>query len=374
MAMVLTAEQRLLRDSVRTWAQDRAPVTHFRSLRDNGQTECADNWSSMIGQGWPGICIPEAQGGLGFGVQGMGLVLQELGRTLAASPLLSSCLLCSYLLEQLAIDDLAAEMLPTIAAGELRVALAIDEQPHHNPATTATTATAKGDGYQLNGQKTFVMDGIEAEKLLVLARSSGTTGDTAGLSLLLVDARAEGVTLEQLSTIDSRDWATISFNNAKAVLIGADGSAWEALDCALDRARSGLAAEMLGVCEELFERTLTYLKERQQFGVPIGSFQALKHRAAAMFCELELLKSVVLEALTAIDENRADTAALASLAKAKAGEVLHLISNEAVQMHGGMGVTDELDLGLFLKRARVLEQIYGNQQFHRERYASLASF
>ena len=276
-------------------------------------------------------------------------------------------------------DAQKAELLPQLAAGEMLLALALEESHKHNPYGISTTATANGDGYTLDGSKTFVLDGHVADKLIVVARSSGEAGSRQGLSLFMVDREAQGVTVTRTLMADSRNAANVVLSGVQVgsdALIGELDKAADALDQALDIARIGLTAEMLGGIQECFERTVEYLKERKQFGVAIGSFQALKHRAADMFCEIELSKSCVLEALTALDEgrDREDIAKLASLAKAKVGETFNLVSREGIQMHGGIGMTDEFDIGFFIKRAAVAEQTFGDVNFHRNRYGELEGY
>jgi acyl-CoA dehydrogenase len=257
--------------------------------------------------------------------------------------------------------------------------VALEESHRHNPYGVATTAQASGNGYVINGSKTFVLDGNSAEKLIVVARTSGKPGDRDGLSLFIVDRAAPGVTVKRTKMADSRNAANIDFKDVKVeagALLGQKDRGADVLDPTLDIARIGLTAEMLGSLQECFERTVQYLKEREQFGVKIGTFQALKHRAADMFCEVELSKSCVLEALTALDEgrDRTEVAKLASLAKAKVGDTYHRVSREGIQMHGGIGMTDEFDIGFFIKRAAVSEQTFGDANFHRNRYGDLEGY
>ena len=238
---------------------------------------------------------------------------------------------------------------------------------------------AKKDGkkFILNGKKTFVIDGASADLLIVLARTSGNKGESSGLTLFLVDSNDNGIEKIKLDMADSRNYANINFNNVEVSdknILGDEATGGETAENILDIGRIAIASEMLGNAEAAFETTLDYLKQRKQFGVLIGSFQALQHRAAEMFCELELTKSSVMAAMKAADEGSNELQRLSSLSKTMAGETLHLVSNEAVQMHGGIGVTDEYDIGFFLKRARVAEQIFGSAKFHTERYANISGF
>jgi len=333
----------------------------------------------MVELGWAGIPFPEEFGGLDFGYKGLGVVTQETGRTLTASPLVASVWTGGSLVNIAGSKDQKAELLPKIAGGELLLALALEESHRHNPYNIATSASTDGSGYKIDGTKTFVLDGHVANKLIVVARTGGEQNDRDGISLFLVDREANGVSVERTIMADSRNAANITFSGVAVdadALIGTLGAGAAALEQTLDIARIGLAAEMLGGAEECFERTVAYLKEREQFGVPIGSFQALKHRAANMFCELELSKSVVLEALTALDEGRdaAEIGKLASLAKYKVGETFYTVSREGIQMHGGIGMTDEFEIGFFIKRAAVAEITFGDQSYHRNRYGELEGY
>ena len=324
------------------------------------------------------MLIPEALGGNAFGPFGLGLVLEALGRTLAATPLHSTVVLSGTALALSGGHDGAREWLGRIAAGEAVVALAHEEHPHHAPWAIATRARRAGDGYVLEGRKRFVVDGHVADALLVVARSAGADDEPGGLSLFLVDPATPGLARRRLQMVDGRNSADVELDSVKvpaSARLGAEGGASVLLERVLDTGRILLAAEMFGMAQQAFETTLDYLKQRQQFGVPIGSFQALQHRAVQMYTELELARSVLLEALTALDEGRdADVPRLASVCKACVNDALHLVSNEAVQLHGGIGMTDQVDVGLYLKRARVAQATLGNTAFHRDRYAALRGF
>lgn len=379
MTLVLNEEQRLLKDTAREFVQQHAPVGALRKLRDAKDPACYDPklWQQMAELGWAGVVMPEDFGGLDFGFMGLGAVLEEMGRTLAASPLFSSVVLGGQCIVLGGSDAQKQDVLPALIEGKRTLALALEETNHHNPTGVQLSAKKSGDGYVLNGRKTFVLDGASAEQLIVVARTSGQAGDSKGISLFLVDANAKGIERTRNVLIDSRNAATINFKDvsvSSSALVGELENGWAVLEPVLDRGRICLAAEMLGGALEAFERTVEYLKDREQFGVKIGSFQALKHRAAHLFTELELSKSVVLDALSAIDEKRADLPALASLAKARMNDVYQLATSEAVQMHGGIGMTDELDIGFFFKRSRSAMQMLGDSAFHRDRYASLCGY
>jgi alkylation response protein AidB-like acyl-CoA dehydrogenase len=368
---VLNEEQTMLRDAAKAWVQEKSPVTAFRKLRDSGNQDGFDRdaWHEMAQMGWAGILIPEEFGGTGLGYLTLGLVLEEAGRTLTASPLISTALTATTALLLGGNDAQKAEWLPKIAEGKIVATLAVDEGPHHHPAKIALKAARSGNGYALTGKKTFVVDGGSADLIIV----AGNTG--GGTTLFLVKGDAKGLTKQRLHSVDSRGMANLTFDNvaADSILGSADQGA-ALLEKILDRARAGLAAEMLGTATQAFETTLDYLKTRTQFGQLIGTFQALQHRAAKMYTDMELTRSCVEGALSAIDREANDVPQLASLAKAKASELLHLVSSEMVQMHGGIGMTDVHDAGLYLKRARVAEATFGGASFHRDRYATLLDY
>ena len=377
MALVITEEQQMLRDAARSFIQESSPVSALRERRDSGEDWSPDLWSGMAEMGWAGITIPEEHGGLEFGYVGAGLVFEECGRTLAASPLLSSSMVCASLIAELGNEEQRAALLPGIATGESVFTLALDESSRLDPAAVALTATVIGDGFVLSGDKTNVLDVAIADQLLVVARTAGAAGEEDGLSVFAVDREADGVRIETILNVDARRVGSIHFDSVKvesAALIGTAGNVWQALERALDIGAVLSAAELLGLSQEAFEMTLDYLKERKQFGVPVGSFQALQHRAAQLFCELELCKSVVLKALQAIDQDVEDRALLASMAKAKVAKTAKLAVNESMQMHGGIGMTDEYDIGFFMKRAAAACQEYGDYYYHADRFARLGGY
>lgn len=379
MPMTLNEEQRHLRDTAREFLLEKAPVAALRALRDNHDPVgySRELWAEMAGMGWAGIVIPEEFGGLEFGFGGLGVVMEEAGRTLAASPLYASCVLGASAIQLAGNRQQKETILPGIASGDITLALALEESHRHDPLGVTMRAERTSAGYRLNGAKQFVLDGHSADQLIVVARSSGEPGSDSGISLFLVDPGAPGVSRRRTIMMDSRNAARIEFADVEvpaSALLGNEGEAWPALEQVLDRGRIMIASEMYGSARECFEQTVAYLKTREQFGVPIGSFQALQHRAVQMFVELELLQSVVMDGCTKIDTDSPLLSMVASLAKARANDVFELVSNEAVQMHGGIGITDQLDTGLFMKRARVAMQILGDANFHRQRYATLRDF
>jgi alkylation response protein AidB-like acyl-CoA dehydrogenase len=375
----LNEEQTMLRDAARDFLNTRAPVAHLRHLRDNRETDgfSRELWLEMAEMGWAAILIPEAYGGLDYGFVGMGLILEESGRTLTPSPLISTALMATSALLISGNKTLCEQWLPQIASGENFLSIAFEESSQHRPSIVETQAERDADGYRLNGTKLAVIDGNLADGYIISARSRLGEDPCEGISLFLVPADSAGIESETTNLLDNRNSSAIRFENVfvdRNQMLGPVHGGYAILKKTLDRGRIGMAAEMLGIAQETFERTNQYLKERKQFGVPIGSFQALQHRAATLFGEIELCKSVVLKALQALDESSEEEALLASLAKAKCGQTASLATAEGIQMHGGIGMTDEFDLGFFIKRWRALNQQLGDSRYHLDRFARLKAY
>jgi len=379
MTMILDDEQQMLQKTAREFFDQHAPVSHMRELRDtHDETGFSQKiWKEMAGLGWAGITQAEAYGGSELGYAELGVVLEESGRSLSPSPFFSTVVLGGEAVAAAGSEDQKTALLPGVCSGDTILALAFQETGRFDRYQTATRAEKVGDRYRLSGEKIFVLDGHVAHHLIVVARTRGEAGDRDGLSLFVVDPKSAGVEITRSLMVDSRNAARIAFDGvevgADAVLGPVDGAA-DTLDRVFDRATLALCAEMLGSACEAFERTVAYLKTRKQFGVVIGSFQALKHRAANMFCELELSRSIVLDGLRAIDEEREELPSLVSAAKARLSDVAALVSCEAIQMFGGIGMTDEEEIGFFLKRARTAELFLGDASHHRDRFAELQGF
>ncbi len=379
MALVLNEEQVMLKESAAGFLAEKATVAHLRRLRDGASAQGFDGdvWREMAAMGWAGIAIPEEFGGLGYGYTGLGLLLEQAGRNLSASPLQSTVLVAATLIDQLGSNQQKERLLAGIAGGEKLITLALQEGAHHAPQQISTSARRDGDTWVINGSKLMVLDASSAQTFIVIARTGGDPGDERGLSALLVDAGSAGLAVSARSMVDSRNTGALALQDVRvptANLLGDEGDAWAGLSRTLDIANIGLAAELLGLSAEAFERTVAYLKERKQFGHAIGSFQGLQHRAAELYAELELARSIVLQALQAIDAGAVDLALLASAAKAKLCEVAQRASNEAIQMHGGIGMTDEYEIGFFIKRARVAQHTFGDYNYHLDRFALLNGF
>ena len=380
MQLVLTEDQELLAKTAADFVGEHSPVSRMRELRDGGDPDGFSRalWKQMAELGWVGIPFPESCGGAEMGLAELAVVLEDLGRKLAPEPFLATVLLGGGAILRAGSDAQKEAWLPAVAEGAKLLALAHQEKASrfalHKVATRAERA---GEGWRITGEKIAVLDGGAADALVVAARTAGADDDRDGLSLFLVPADASGLRVERQSRVDARAAALVHLEGAEVgpdALLGAEGAGLAVLETVVDAATVGLCAEMLGSMTEAFERTVEYLKQRQQFGVPIGSFQGLKHRAAEMFIEIELCRSAVMAAARAVDEGGDEARKLVSLAKARCSETAILVANEAIQMHGGIGMTDEHEIGFYLKRARVAELTFGDAAYHRDRWARLASY
>ena len=378
MALLLNDEQAMLKEAAQGFLSENAPVAHLRGLRDSRDPEgfSRDLWRAFAEMGFTGVLVPEAQGGSGLGHVEVGVIMEEIGRNLTPSPFLATAVVGASALAR-GSQAQKDEHLGRIATGELIVALAVDEGPKHGPEKVALRAERSGNGFRLNGSKSFVVDGHVADLVIVAARTAGASGEREGLSLFLVPREAAGVSAERTVLVDSHNAARLAFDgvevNADAVLGEIDGG-WGLLEGVLNAGRVAVAAEMIGAGDEAFGRTVAYLKERKQFERTIGEFQALQHRAAHLYAELEIAKAVTLKAAQALDAGADAAAPLVSVAKAKAGTAATLAVQEAVQMHGGVGMTDAFDIGFFMKRVRVAQELFGDSNFHADRLARLNGY
>jgi alkylation response protein AidB-like acyl-CoA dehydrogenase len=379
MSLVLTEEQELLKETAGEFIREKSPVTHLRELRDTNDAVGFSRalWKEMAELGWTGILLPEEYGGSELGFAELGLVIEECGRTLAPYPFLSTVVLGASAIALGGSDAQKQAILPGVSSGDVLLAVAFQETPRFAPYDITLEAKATSNGFELSGEKIFVLDGHVADHLIVAARTAGASGERDGLTLFLVDPGAEGLDITRTCMVDSRNAARVCFGNvavsSDAVLGEVDRGA-DLLDVLYERATVTLSAELLGIIQEVFDRTVTYLKTREQFGVPIGSFQALQHRAAELFCEVELSHAIVLDALRAVDEQRPYRERIVSAAKARCSDTASLATCEGIQMHGGIGMTDEEEIGLFFKRAKAAEMTLGDAGFHRDRFARTTGF
>tara|TARA_R110002094_G_scaffold111432_4_gene108252 strand:- start:1139 stop:2254 length:1116 start_codon:yes stop_codon:yes gene_type:complete len=368
--LVMSEEETMLADSARGFLDGAAPISKFREMRDAGETHDAALWQDMVAQGWAGVLVPEEAGGSDMGFAAANVLAHEMGKTLAVSPFLSSAVIAATALRQVS-DARALAALEKIATGQATYALAVDEGIKFDPDSTAMEAAPDGNGFRLNGRKQFVVDGAMADRVLVLARTEN------GLTLFDIPGDRAGVSRDASNMIDARDAARITFENVEATgedVLGQVDNAMAVLKPALEAGQAALAAEMSGLAAGAFGMTVGYLKERKQFGVEIGRFQALQHRAAHLWCEIEVTASAILNAGRMLDSDPENAELAVSLAKARATSTAQLAVIEGVQMHGGIGMTDAYDMGFYMKRARVGAEWLGDYSYHAEKVAALRGF
>jgi alkylation response protein AidB-like acyl-CoA dehydrogenase len=374
---LLTDDQKLIQETARGFLADEGSIAkQLRHWRDKG---CSDGfghalWKQFAELGLTGICIPENAGGAGMGATEAGLVLEEIGRNLTPSPFLTTAVAAVRALEGSAQ---AERWFPGILGGETVAALAVDEGKRHNPNAIAMEAKRSGNGFALNGSKQFVVQGKSADVILVAARTGGSAGETDGITLFAVEKGANGLEVENVALADSSKAARLKFDNvevdADAVVGEVDGG-WAPLARALNAGRAGASSELVGVAAGASDMTFEYLKQRKQFGKLIGEFQALQHRAAHLYGEIEIARAAALKAAELLDAADPRAELMVSVAKAKAGRSAALAVQEGVQMHGGIGMTDEHDIGLYMKREAVLGELFGSPRFHANRVAELSGY
>jgi alkylation response protein AidB-like acyl-CoA dehydrogenase len=380
MQLVLSEDQELIASTARDFVAANSPVARFRGLRDAGDPlgYSPALLREIAELGWLGIPFDEKDGGAGLGLAELAIVVEALGRKLAPEPIVGALAMGGVALALGASAALRAAWLPGVIEGKKVVALAHQEPlSRYDLFKLTTRAEAKGQGYSLSGVKSQVLDAVGADAVIVPARTSGADGDPDGISLFVVERGAPGLTIERQTRVDHRNAALVQLDGvvvASGSIVGGVGEGGRLLEAVIDRATVVLAAEMLGGMAETLDLTLEYLKTRQQFGVPIGSFQALQHRAARVYMAIELARSSVMAAARSVDAGDAEAAKLVSLAKARCCEAYGLATNEAVQIYGGVGMTDEYDIGFYMKRARAAELTFGDAAFHRRRWATLAGY
>jgi alkylation response protein AidB-like acyl-CoA dehydrogenase len=375
----LTEEQQMIVDSVKKFIENDSPVERFRRLRETDRGWEPETWAKMAEYGWLGVAYPEQQGGFGGSFVDVALILEQLGRSLVPEPVIASVVLAGGLISKLGTPQQVESFLAPMIAGETSLALAYAEnQSRYNLTDCRTKAEKSGTGYVLTGEKTWVLNGHAADQIVVLARTGGANTDASGLSLIIVDGDAPGLERVRVRCMDGQSAALVKLDGVEVDadrLLGTEGSAIEGLEWAIDRGAAAACAESQGCLEELFARTVEYLKERKQFGRAIGSFQALQHRAADMFAEVELCKGTMyLSAIHADDDDADVRKAEISVAKTQLTHGGWLVQENAVQLFGGIAITDEQDTGLFFKRVRVLQSLFGDADFHTARFQTTSHF
>ena len=372
-------DQAMLADTARQFmAEEGAIAKQLRHWRDR---ECKDGfghalWKQMAEMGFTGILVPEADGGLGMGNVEAGIVLEEIGRNLTPSPFLTSSVVAATALGA-AGDELRGRWLPGLLAGDSVFAVAIDEGAKHRPERIACRAEKSGNGFRLTGRKDFVIQGASADMIVVAARTSGADDDAEGITLFAVPKDAAGLGHNAVRLVDSSIASHLTFDQVEldgdAVIGEVDGGR-EVLNRVLDAGRVGAAAEGVGVAGGAMDLTVDYLKQRKQFGKLIGEFQALQHRAAHLYSEVEIARAATIKAQQLLDAGSENASLMASVAKAKVGKAAGLAVKEGVQMHGGIGMTDEYDIGLYMKRDRALAEFMGDVYYHANRVAELSGY
>jgi alkylation response protein AidB-like acyl-CoA dehydrogenase len=374
---LLTDDQKMLQETAASFLAEKGAIS--KQLRHWREINCPDGfghdlWKQFAELGLTGISIPESHGGLGLGATEAALVLEEIGRNLTPSPFLTTAIASVRAIEGTAHAD---RWFPAILSGEAVLGLAIDEGPRHNPQATALEAKRQGNGFVLNGAKQFVVQGGSADMIITAARTGGSPGEREGITLFAVPKDAAGLTSENLALVDSSKAARLTFENvsldADAVIGEVDGG-WAPLSRALAAGSAGAAAELVGVASGASTMTLDYLRQRKQFGKLIGEFQSLQHRAAHLYSEIEIARAAAFKAAQLIDSGDERAELYVSVAKAKAAEVANFAVREGVQMHGGIGMTDEHDIGLFMKREAVLGELFGDVYYHRDRVAEFSGY
>ncbi|HKI97983.1 MAG TPA: acyl-CoA dehydrogenase [bacterium] len=378
MNFALSEEQQMLQSMAKEFVSRESSLRRIRELREDNVGFSRDVWNKMAELGWLGMMFPEKVGGQEMGIVETVVVMEELGRGLMPEPMLSSVLLGAMAIAQAGSEAQRSEWLPNVVDGKTLLSLGyLEKQSRFDPFDVATTAKQSGSKWTISGEKIFVPDAAVADRIVITARTDGGRRDREGVAMFLIDPKAKGVTVTEVPMMDWRKRHTLKLEGVEvddAARLAGEQPADQAIEASLGRATVGLCAEMLGAMNQAFDMTVEYLKTRKQFGVPIGSFQALKHRCADQYVQTELARSSVYYAAMCIDENMPDAAVAISTAKARCNDAFHLIANEAIQMHGGIGMTDEHDIGFFFKRARVAEVTLGDSAYHRDRYARLKEY
>lgn len=365
-------EQLLLKDSIDKFIMSDYDFESRRKLVASEQGYSTEHWNMFAELGWLGLAFKEEDGGYGGTAADLMVMMQAFGKGLVVEPVLANTILAGGLVSELAGSGQKAQVLESIIDGSAQLAVAFAEkQARYNLHNVLTTATSNDQGYTLSGEKIAVLNAPNAQQLLVIARTSGQERDREGLSAFLVPVDSAGVSLNSYTTVDGFKGAELKFKDvqlSQSALLGELGQALPALEMVMDRARIAVCAEALGCMETLLFKTVEYTKTRKQFGVTLSVFQALQHRMADMFTECQQAMSMLYMAAMKVDAGSDDASIAVSAAKARIGQAAKRVGQEAVQLHGGMGVTDELDVGHYFKRLTMIDTLFGNTDYHLKRY------
>ena len=374
MDLSLNEEQELLKKSVARFAQENYSVEKRRALRDTEEGFVPDFWQRFADLGWLALPFKEEDGGIGGSAIDVMVLMEELGRGLVVEPYLVNIVICGAFLSR-GDTEQRARWLPPLIAGQSQWAFACAEfSSGYNFADVAVTAVVDGDGFRLGGEKISVLNGHLAENCVVTARTSGAQRDSQGVGLFVVNLNAEGVSRKTYPLVDGSRGADLSFDNVHvdaSQVIGPPGSALPVIEDVVAEASVAMGAEALGAMDALLEQTVEYCKTREQFGQPIGKFQALQHRMVDMYLHCQAMRSLLYYAAIARNENRADAIKAAAGLKVKLGEASRFVSQQAVQLHGGIGTTDELGVSHYFKRLLLLNTLFGDGEYHLKRYVNL---
>jgi len=368
-------EQTLIQNQVSQFIQRDYEWEKRQALVNSDLGFGQDNWKTFAELGWLGISLSEKSGGFGGSALESMIIMEEFGKGLVVEPFLETVVLCGGLLDASANNEQKKEILEKVISGDVHLALAFTEpQSRFNLHDVTTEAKKDGDNYKINGFKSVVMNGPNANSLLVVARTSGNQLDKEGISLFLVDPETPGISLRNYPTVDGRRSSEITFENVSVSshnLIGEEGNSLGQLEKSIDEATLAICAEAVGAMEVLYKTTVEYSKTREQFGQAIGKFQVLQHRMVDMFMEYEQCKSLLYMATIKNVENAEDAKKSISGLKYQVGKAARFIGQQAVQLHGGMGVTEELNVGHFFKRLTTITTIFGNTDYHLKKYSNL---
>ena len=370
-------EQQMLQESVQKFVQRHYAFDARRAILGSAQGYSAQHWALFAELGWLTVPFAEADGGFGGLATDLMVLMDEFGKALVVEPFVTGVVMGGGLLSALGTPAQKKALLPQVMEGSLQLACALYEASgRYNLAGIATTAQNMGGHYLVNGSKVLVLNGPAAQMLLVSVRTAGNEGDAAGVSVLMIPADSSGIVRRDYTTVDGHRAAQLRFENVQvpvSAMLGAPHAALPALQQVIDRATLCVCAEAAGAMDTLLHKTVEYSKTRRQFDVPIGSFQALQHRMADMFIECELARSIVMMAAMTLDSDvpEPQKQRAVSAAKSRVGRAARKVGQEAVQLHGGIGITDELDVSHYFKRLTAIELLFGNTDFHTARFARL---